>query len=177
MILEHKGLYWSKIQGTEKAKTIEFTKAFNMHVLCNQILIKHVVPGMKKIKFGRIINIISTSVKIPIKGLGVSNTIRGAVANWSKTLANELGEFKITVNNILPGYTNTKRLSSLLQKMAQSQKTSTKKIEKGLLDTIPVKRFGLVSDIAYVAIFLASPNASYINGVNIPVDGGRTGSL
>jgi len=160
-----------------KAQVEDFTKAFDMHVLCNQILVQAVVPGMKKVSFGRIINIISTSVKIPIAGLGVSNTVRGAVASWAKTMANELGEFQITVNNILPGYTNTSRLSSLFKKMSLSQKTSVKKIKSNIINSIPAKRLGLVNDIAYAATFLASPRAAYINGVSIPVDGGRTGSL
>ncbi len=161
----------------EKATTNEFINAFNMHVLCNQILSSFVIPGMKKLGYGRIINIISTSVKIPITGLGVSNTIRGGVANWSKTMANELGEFQITVNNVLPGYTNTGRLRSLLKKMSSSQKKPIKEIEKNVIKKVPLKRLGTVEDVAGVVLFLASKKASYINGVNIPVDGGRTGSL
>ena len=161
----------------EGATNDEFIEAFNMHVLCNQILSSFVVPGMKKLGYGRIINIISTSVKIPITGLGVSNTVRGAVANWSKTMANELGEFQITVNNILPGYTNTGRLSSLFKKMSISQNKPIKEIEKNIINNVPLKRLGDVSDIANIVTFLASKKASYISGVNIPVDGGRTGSL
>ncbi len=161
----------------ERAKTSEFVDAFNMHVLCNQILCSFVVPGMKKLGYGRIINIISTSVKIPIIGLGVSNTIRGAVANWSKTMANELGEFQITVNNVLPGYTNTNRLRSLFEKMSSSQKKPIKEIEQNIINNVPLKRLGTVNDVANIVTFLASKKASYINGVNIPIDGGRTGSL
>ncbi len=158
-------------------KLEEFTNSFNMHVLCNQILTNLVVPSMKKLGYGRIINIISTSVKIPIPNLGVSNTIRGAVANWSKTMANELGEFQITVNNILPGYTNTGRLRSLFETMATAQKKPIKEIKKNIINNVPLKRLGEVDDIANIVTFLASKKASYINGVNIPVDGGRTGSL
>tara|TARA_B100001758_G_C18377006_1_gene594941 strand:- start:1002 stop:1787 length:786 start_codon:yes stop_codon:yes gene_type:complete len=161
----------------ESATNDEFIEAFNMHVLCNQILASFVIPGMKRLGYGRIINIISTSVKIPIPGLGVSNTIRGAVANWSKTMANELGEFQITVNNILPGYTNTARLSSLFEKMSTSQNKPIKEIEKNIINNVPLKRLGNVSDVANIVTFLASKRASYISGVNIPVDGGRTGSL
>jgi len=161
----------------ERATTNEFVDAFNMHVLCNQILCSFVVPGMKRLGYGRIINIISTSVKIPINGLGVSNTIRGAVANWSKTMANELGEFQITVNNVLPGYTNTSRLKSLFEKMSSSQKKPIKEIEQSIVNSVPLKRLGVVNDVANIVIFLASKKASYISGVNIPVDGGRTGSL
>ena len=96
------------------ASPVEFTKAFTSHLLCNQLLVQAVAPGMKADKFGRIINVISTSVKMPIRGLGVSNTIRGAVANWSKTISLELGPFGITVNNVLPGATLFTRLSALL---------------------------------------------------------------
>ena len=148
-----------------------------MHVLCNQILCSFAVPGMKKLGYGRIINIISTSVKIPINGLGVSNTIRGAVANWSKTMANELGEFQITVNNILPGYTDTGRLRSLFKKMSSKQKKPITEIRENIINNVPLKRLGEVSDVANIVTFLASSKASYISGVNIPVDGGRTGSL
>ena len=161
----------------EGAKTDEFVNAFNMHVLCSHILSSFVIPGMKKERYGRIINIISTSVKVPIAGLGVSNTIRGAVANWSKTMANELGEFQITVNNILPGYTNTNRLKSLFEKMSNSQKKPLAEIEKNIINSVPLKRLGAINDVANIVTFLASKKASYISGVNVPVDGGRTGSL
>ncbi|MBI4945334.1 MAG: SDR family oxidoreductase [Bacteroidetes bacterium] len=159
------------------AKTEEFTQAFSNHLLCNHILVQAVVGGMKKEKYGRIINVISTSVKQPIKGLGVSNTIRAAVANWSKTLAGELGQYGITVNNILPGATNTERLNSLLDAKAKKLGISIKEEGQEWLKEIPVGRFADASEIAAAAAFLASPAASYINGVNLPVDGGRTLSL
>ena len=161
----------------QDAKPEEFSVAFNMHIICNQILTNLVLPNMKKSKFGRIINIISTSVKIPINGLGVSNTIRGAVANWSKTLANEVGKFNITVNNILPGFTNTPRLSDLIENMSKKQKKPVTEIKKNIINSVPLQRLGTVEDIAYITSFLASSKASYISGTNIPVDGGRTGSL
>ncbi|HMU46179.1 MAG TPA: SDR family oxidoreductase [Chitinophagaceae bacterium] len=154
-----------------------FLNAFNQHLICNHILTKAVVPSMKKEKYGRIINIISTSVKIPLKNLGVSNTIRGAVASWAKTMANELGEFNITVNNVLPGMTATQRLSNLVENLATKANTSTDAIEKKMIGEIPMKRFAEASEIAAVAAFLASPAASYVNGTSIPVDGGRTGSI
>jgi 3-oxoacyl-[acyl-carrier protein] reductase len=132
---------------------------------------------MKTIGYGRIINIISTSVKIPIKNLGVSNTIRGAVASWSKTMANELAEFNITVNNILPGLTETQRLKSLIELNAEKRGLSTEEIRKEMIAEIPMKRFGQSSEIAAVAAFLASPAASYVTGVSIPVDGGKTGTV
>ena len=161
----------------ELAEASDFLKAFNMHIICSQLLSQLVVPGMKKNGFGRIINVISTSVKIPIANLGVSNTIRGAMANWSKTMANELGLHGITVNNVLPGFTETARLSSLFEKRAKKEKLSIEDVKTKALKSIPVGRFGLVEDIAYAVSFLASPKSSYINGINLPVDGGRTASL
>ncbi|HEY9118082.1 MAG TPA: SDR family oxidoreductase [Roseivirga sp.] len=154
-----------------------FRIAFNQHLICNQILTQACVSGMKEATYGRIINIISTSVKMPIHGLGVSNTIRGAVANWSKTLANELGPFGITVNNILPGATSTQRLSSIIENKASKSGMSVEDVEMEMKSEIPARRFAGASEVAAAAAFLASPAASYINGVNIPVDGGRTGCL
>jgi len=155
----------------------DFVKAFSEHLLCNHILTQAVVPGMKSKKYGRIINIISTSVKIPIKGLGVSNSIRGAVASWSKTLANELGQFGITVNNVLPGSTMTARLEAVLSGKAAQMGKSFDEVKGEMIEEIPVKRIGEAHEIAAAVAFLASPAAGYINGVNIPVDGGRTGAL
>ena len=154
-----------------------FENAFRMHLINNQILVQKVVEGMKKEKYGRIINIISTSVKAPIPGLGVSNTIRGAVANWAKTLANELGPYGITVNNVLPGFTDTNRLKSLIEKKSQIQGKKIDEIKKDMFSQIPAGRFGQASEIANAVAFLCSPAASYINGINLPVDGGRTQSL
>ena len=132
---------------------------------------------MKKAGYGRIINIISTSVKVPLPGLGVSNTIRGAVGNWSKTLATELGPFGITVNNVLPGATTTERLSSIISSKAEKMAVETEEIERHMLAEIPAGRFASADEVAAAAVFLASPLAGYINGINIPVDGGRTGCL
>ena len=154
-----------------------FLSTFNQHLICNHILTKAVIPSMKKEGYGRIINIISTSVKIPLWNLGVSNTIRGAVASWAKTMANELGEFNITVNNVLPGFTNTQRLSALIDTIAKKGNVLVEVVAKNMADEVPMKRFGEASEIASVAAFLASPAASYVNGVSIPVDGGRTGSI
>jgi 3-oxoacyl-[acyl-carrier protein] reductase len=160
-----------------KADLDEFTTAFNNHLLNNHILVQALTPFMKSEAYGRIINIISTSVKIPIKGLGVSNTIRGAVANWSKTLANELGEYGITVNNVLPGATNTARLIAIIANNADKSGKSIEDIEMGLKAEIPARRFASAAEVAAAVAFLATPAAGYINGINIPVDGGRTGSL
>jgi len=159
------------------AEESAFLNAFNQHLICNQILTKAVVPGMKAAQYGRIINVISTSVKIPLKNMGVSNTIRGAVASWAKTMSNELGEFNITVNNILPGFTNTQRLESLISNIAKRRSVTEEDIRNEMKQEIPLKRFGEPWEIAAVAAFLASPAASFVNGVSIPVDGGRTGSI
>lgn len=160
-----------------EAKPEAFLETFQQHLICNQLLTQLVVPGMKADNYGRVINIISTSVKIPLKGLGVSNTIRGAVASWSKTMANELGAFGITVNNILPGATATLRLETIVNNKASKTGASTNDVEHEMMEEIPMKRFGKPEEIAAAAAFLATPSAAYINGVSIPVDGGRTGSI
>lgn len=159
------------------AKLEEFTQAFSNHLLCNHILVQAFAPGMKAAKYGRIINVISTSVKIPLKGLGVSNTIRAAVGNWSKTLSLELAPFGITVNNVLPGATATQRLHSIIDNRSKKTGNDTSAIEKEMLHEIPAGRFGEAGEIAAAIAFLATPAAAYINGINVPVDGGRTGSL
>lgn len=155
----------------------EFLGAFNQHLICNHILMQAVVPGMKAAGFGRIINIISTSVKQPLPNLGVSNTIRGAVASWSKTLANELGAFGITVNNVLPGATNTQRLTEIAKVKADKTGESIAEILVEMGQESPMKRIAEPHEVAAAVAFLASPSASYINGINVPVDGGRTKSL
>ncbi|MGC4020591.1 MAG: SDR family oxidoreductase [Cyclobacteriaceae bacterium] len=159
------------------AATDDFLKAINAHLICSQILVQACVPAMKKNKYGRIVNIISTSVKIPIKGLGVSNTVRGAMASWSKTLSLELAPFGITVNNILPGSTKTGRIESLVQTRAQKSGRNPEEIRQEMIDEIPAGRMAEASEVAAAVAFLATPAAAYVNGVNLPVDGGRTGSL
>ncbi|WP_114492949.1 SDR family oxidoreductase [Candidatus Ulvibacter alkanivorans] len=159
------------------ADTEEFTNAFSQHLVCNQLLVQAVVPGMKKADYGRIINIISTSVKQPIDGLGVSNTIRGAVANWSKTLANELGQFGITVNNVLPGFTATDRLEDIVANAAKKMNKTEEEASEFMKNLVPARRFAQPGEVANAVGFLASEAASYINGINLPVDGGRTKSL
>lgn len=155
----------------------DFQQTFSNHLLCNHILAQSTVEGMKKSGYGRIINIISTSVKQPIKGLGVSNTIRAAVANWSKTLSIELAQFGITVNNVLPGATKTQRLITLLEVKSKKTGHSIAELEKEMLAEIPLNRFAEANEVANAVAFLASPAAAYISGINIPVDGGRTGCL
>jgi 3-oxoacyl-[acyl-carrier protein] reductase len=159
------------------AELHEYVSAFTNHLLCNQILVQSVVDGMRASGYGRIINIISTSVKVPLKGLGVSNTIRGAVGNWSKTLANELGQYGITVNNILPGATATDRLKQIIEGKASKQNHTIDEVNKEMTDEIPLGRFAKPEELAYAAAFLASEYAAYISGINLPVDGGRTPSL
>lgn len=164
--------------GTVTDSTLDqFESAFTQHLKCNHVLAQAVMPYMKEAKFGRIINIISTSVKQPLNGLGVSNTIRGAVANWSKTLANELGPFGITVNNILPGACATGRLSSILENKAAKTGNSLEAVTAGMVAAIPAGRFAEPEEIGNAVAFLASPAAGYINGINVPVDGGRTSCL
>lgn len=155
----------------------QFLQGFKAHLVNNQNLVKHVVPGMKNSGYGRIINVISISVKTPIAGLGVSNTIRGAVASWAKTLANELGAHGITVNNLLPGYTKTGRLDDLFRKKAEEAGVTHEAFEKQAAEKIPAKRLGKPQEMGYAAAFLASPSAGYINGINLPVDGGITPAL
>ena len=159
------------------AKVEQFLQAYNQHLITNHIMTIAVIPGMKSRCFGRIINVISTSVKIPLSNLGVSNTTRGAVASWSKTMANELGAFGITVNNVLPGATRTQRLKSIISNNAAKHNKAEKEIEREMINEIPAGRFGEPTEIAAVAAFLASPAAGYVNGVSIAVDGGRTGSI
>lgn len=155
----------------------DFLAAFRMHLGSSQIITKMVVPGMKQSGYGRIINIISTSVKIPLAGLGVSNTIRGAMASWAKTLSLELGPFGITVNNVLPGSTMTGRLDGLIRNKAEKQGKSYEKIKEEMMAEVPLRRISEPHEVAAMIAFLASPAAGYVSGTSIPVDGGRTGSI
>jgi 3-oxoacyl-[acyl-carrier protein] reductase len=159
------------------AKDEEFLGAFNAHLLSSHFLVQGVVNGMKQSGYGRIINIISTSVKIPLRGLGVSNTIRGAVASWSKTMATELAPMGITVNNILPGATSTDRLKQIIEGKALKQNEEVEAVNQEMLSEIPMNRFAKPEESALTAAFVASEYAAYITGINVPIDGGRTGSL
>jgi 3-oxoacyl-[acyl-carrier protein] reductase len=159
------------------ATTEEFINTFNQHLICNHILVQAIYPGMISSGYGRIINVISTSVKQPLPNLGVSNTIRGAVASWSKTLANELGEYGITVNNVLPGATNTIRLQGIAEAKSEKTGETVSDIFEEMAAESPMKRIAQPEEVAAAIAFLASPEASYINGINLPVDGGRTKSL
>ncbi len=160
-----------------EAQVTDFEQAFRLHLIAFHTLVRAVVPGMKAAQDGRIVNVISTSVKVPLPNLGVSNTIRGAVAQWSKTLANELGPFNITVNNVLPGATGTERLSAIIRNKAVKGGISEAEAAHEMMVEVPLRRFAKPSEIANAVAFLCGPSASYINGINLPVDGGRTGCL
>jgi 3-oxoacyl-[acyl-carrier protein] reductase len=155
----------------------EFRIAFNQHLMAAQIILQAILPGMRGAAYGRVINVISTSVKEPIRNLGVSNAIRGAVASWAKTLAAELAPHGITVNNVLPGYTRTQRLEQILAERVRASGETEAAIAQRMLASVPVGRFAEAEEIAAAIAFLASPAAGYINGINLPVDGGRTLSL
>lgn len=154
-----------------------FLDAFRKHLIANQVLAETVIPGMRDASFGRIVNVISTSVKEPIPGLGVSNTTRWAVAGWSKTLARELAPFGITVNNVLPGSTKTPRIEQIVRTRAEKSDTSIEDTQRAMEAEIPMQRFADPSEIAAAVAFLCSPAAAYITGINVPVDGGRMRSL
>lgn len=154
-----------------------YEQAFRLHLLAFQTLVLAIVPGMKERRQGRIINVISTSVKLPLPNLGVSNTVRGAVAQWSKTLANELGPFNITVNNVLPGATATGRLKAIIADKSKKSGSTEEEAAQAMLEDIPLRRFAEPEETADAICFLAGPSGTYINGVNLPVDGGRTGCL
>lgn len=154
-----------------------FEAAFAQHLLCNQLLVQQLLPGMRTAGYGRIINMLSTSVKAPLDNLGVSNTIRAAVANWAKTLANEVAPWGITVNNVLPGFTATERLEEVLGDAAAKKGVSLEQEMTTAQKSIPMGRFGTPAEIAAGVAFLATPAAAYITGINLPIDGGRTRSL
>ena len=161
----------------QSATQAQLLTVFRQHLLGNQALLQAVLPGMKARRWGRIVNIISTSVKEPIAMLGVSNTIRGAVASWAKTLATELGPDGITVNNVLPGYTRTQRLAQILAERAVTSGQSESEIAAAMLASVPAARFAEPAEVAHAVAFLCQPQSGYINGINLPVDGGRTKSL
>lgn len=160
-----------------ETKAADLVGAFQSHLITAHLLVQTVVEGMKAAGFGRIVNITSVSVKQPINGLGISNAVRAAVANWGKTLANEIAQYGITVNNVLPGYTMTGRLDYLFGIQATNTLTTVEAIVQKTASQIPAGRLGEPEELAATVAFLCSPAASYINGINLPVDGGRTGGL
>jgi 3-oxoacyl-[acyl-carrier protein] reductase len=159
------------------ASVEDLVTGISRHILASHVITQAVFPHMKKHGFGRIINIISTSVKEPISGLGVSNTVRGAMGNWSKTMANELGPFGVTVNNLLPGRTRTGRLTKLMSHWAETRGISVEQLEEQSLQDIPLRRYAEPQEVGDIVAFLCTPSAGYITGTNIVVDGGRTRSL
>lgn len=159
------------------SKAEDYLACFQAQLIAAHHLVQAVAPGMKAASYGRIINITSTSVKQPIPTLGISNAVRAAVCNWAKSLSMDLGPFGITVNNVLPGYTSTERLGSLVAGRAKARSVDAESIEREFIASIPAGRFGEAHEIASAVAFLASPAAAYINGVNLPVDGGRLGCL
>jgi 3-oxoacyl-[acyl-carrier protein] reductase len=159
------------------AEVAAFLDAFNKHLVANHILVQAVLPGMQAASWGRIVNVISTSVKEPIAGLGVSNTVRGAVASWAKTLSRELAPHGITVNNVLPGYTETARIEQIVHDRARAQDKSEDAVIAAMRATVPAGRFAKPEETGGVIAFLCSPAAAYINGVSLAVDGGRMNSI
>ena len=155
----------------------DFLAAWQQHLLANHTLAQAVVPGMRAAGWGRIVNVISTSVREPIPGIGVSNTTRGAVASWAKTLAGELAPFGITVNNVLPGSTRTPRIEQIVAARAQKSGKPQAEVQQAMEAEVPMRRFAEPTEIAAAVAFLASPAASYITGVSLAVDGGRMRSI
>jgi 3-oxoacyl-[acyl-carrier protein] reductase len=154
-----------------------YLDAFQRHLLANQTLVQAVLSGMQQARWGRIVNVVSTSVKEPIANLGVSNTIRGAVASWAKTLSRELAPQGITVNNVLPGYTRTRRLDQILRDRAANSGGNEAAVAAAMMASVPAGRFAEAGEVASAIAFLASPAAAYINGVSLAVDGGRMQSI
>lgn len=159
------------------AKVEDFLSAIHNHLICNHLLANLMLPGMKTEGYGRIVNVISTSVKEPLENLGVSNTTRWAVASWAKTLASEVGAWGVTVNNVLPGFTATARLEEIIEKNVAKQHVSRETVIEKMKQQVPLRRFAAPEEVAAAVAFLCSPAAAYISGINLPVDGGRTKSL
>lgn len=159
------------------AEIAAYLDAFHKHLVANQTLLQAVLPGMRGARWGRVVNVISTSVYEPIPNLGVSNTIRGAVASWAKTLSRELGADGITVNNVLPGYTRTQRLDQILMDRSAATGKTQEDVAGGMLASVPVGRFAEAGEIGGVIAFLCSPAAAYVNGQSLAVDGGRMQSI
>lgn len=159
------------------ATPAEMERAFRGHLMASQVILKTLVPGMKSLKYGRIVNVLSTSVKVPIPNLGVSNIIRAGMAAWAKTLSQELGPFGITINNVLPGYTETPRLNAIAADSAARTGASEDKVRRDWIESTPARRLGDPAETAQAIAFLSSPSAAFISGTSLPVDGGRTGAF
>lgn len=159
------------------AEASAFLEAFRRHLIAGQTLVQALLPGMRAARWGRIVNVVSTSVREPIAGLGVSNTVRAAVAGWAKTLSRELAPDGITVNNVLPGYTETARVEQIVRDRAQAQGKSEEQVIAAMRASVPARRFAKPEETGGVIAFLCSPAAGYINGVSLAVDGGRMASI
>lgn len=150
--------------------------AFTRHVLSAHRLVQLLIPGMQEEGYGRIVNVLSTSVREPIDLLGVSNTIRAAMAGWAKSLSRELPP-GITINNVLPGYTSTDRLAELARSTSRRRGLAVEDIEAEWRQMTPEGRLGKPEEIAAAIAFLVSPAASFVRGVSLAVDGGRLRSI
>jgi 3-oxoacyl-[acyl-carrier protein] reductase len=159
-----------------EARDEDFLKPYGRHLLASHLLTQLVVPGMKQAGYGRIVNVLSSSVREPIPGLGVSNTIRVAMASWAKTLSRELPP-GITINSILPGYIDTERLGEVALGMAKQKGTGPDAVRKGWIDATPEGRLGKAEELGAAIAFLCTPAASFIRGIVLPVDGGRLMSI
>jgi 3-oxoacyl-[acyl-carrier protein] reductase len=159
------------------APVAEFEEAFRRHLVAGHLLVQAVLPGMRAAAWGRVVNVVSTSVREPIPGLGVSNTVRAAVAGWAKTLSRELAPLGITVNNVLPGFTDTGRIERLVQARSAATGLPQAEIEEGMRQSVPAGRFARPGEVGGVIAFLCSPAAGYVNGVSLAVDGGRMQSI
>ena len=135
-------------------------------------LSRAVIPHMKENNWGRIINISSVSVKTPVNGLFLSNSLRMGVLGWAKALADELAVYGVTVNTVCPGYTRTERVEAILESQSSSSGLSKEEIEKTIAGNIPMKRVGEPEDLAGLITFLASEKANYMTGLAVQVDGG-----
>ena len=156
----------------EQLSDDDWQKAFNSTMMSCLRLSKLVIPNMKKNAWGRIINISSVSVKTPVNGLFLSNSLRMGVLGWAKALSDELAPHGVTVNTVCPGYTRTERVEAILETQSNSSGLKKEEIEKSIAENIPMKRVGEAKDLAGLITFLASEKADYMTGLAIQVDGG-----
>ena len=154
----------------------DFEGPFRRHLHAAHTIVQMLSPGMKKAGSGRIVNIISTSVREPIDNIGLSNTLRGAMASWSKSLSRELDPC-ITINNILPGFTDTDRLDSLASSISERTGSPVEDITEGWLSGVPIQRLVDPLETAVAVTFLCLPSSGAIRGVSLAIDGGRMRSI